>query len=216
MDQTIFYFINERWTNHVLDLFMAAVSDVDIWRPFFIVIFLAALIFGGFRARAFVICLLLALGIAQPVTNHLKSAIQRSRPKQVQTIRMVQLAKAHPELLTLFKKPNVRYSNQSDRHRGDFSFPSGHMTNNTVIAVCLTLFYGRRGALYWIVTALMAYSRVYLGAHWPSDVTGTVFLAAGETLLFIAVAELIWRFAARKWMPEMFERHPSLIGAPAK
>jgi undecaprenyl-diphosphatase len=216
MDQTLFHFINERWTNHFLDLFMAGISDVDIWRPILVIIFLGALIFGGFRARACICCLFLSLFVAQQVTHALKSAIHRSRPKQVQTVRLVQLAKAHPEFRALFKKPIARYSGQSDRTRSDPSFPSGHMTNNTVIAVCLTLFYGRRGALYWIVDAAMAYSRIYLGAHWPSDVVGTLFLAAGETLLVVAALELAWKWIASKWMPAIFERHPSLIINPSR
>ena len=216
MDQTIFHLINERWTNHFLDLFMAALSDIDVWKPFLIIIVVAALIFGGFKARACVGCLLLSLILAQQVTHALKPAIDRSRPKQVETVRMVQLPKVHPEFRALFKKPIVRYSGQSDRTRSDPSFPSGHMTNNTVVAVCLTLFYGRRGALYWIVTAAMAYSRVYLGAHWPSDVVGTVFLATGEALLVIAFLELIWRWIAPKWMSATFQSHPSLVINPSR
>src|SRR4029077_3368459 len=214
MDQTIFHLINERWTSHFLDLFMAGISDVDIWRPILVIIIFGALIFSGFRGRACICCMLLSLLVAQQATHALKSAIHRSRPKQVQTVRLVQLAKAHPEFRALFKKPIVRYSGQSDRTRSDPSFPSGHMTNNTVIAVCLTLFYGRRGALYWVVDAAMAYSRIYLGAHWPSDVVGTVFLATGETLLVVAAVELIWKSLAPKSVPGIFDRHPTLIIDP--
>src|ERR1700747_642648 len=115
MDQTIFHLINQRWTNPVLDLIMAAVSNVDIWKPFLVIIILFALILGGFKARACILCLLIALLISDQVTNILKSAIGRYRPKQVQSVRLVQLQRARPEFLTLFKKPTVRYSDETDR-----------------------------------------------------------------------------------------------------
>ena len=63
MDQAIFHLINERWTHPALDLFMAAISDIEIWKPFLIVLGLCVLIFGGFKARAFIVCLGLALSI---------------------------------------------------------------------------------------------------------------------------------------------------------
>lgn len=189
---------------------MAALSDSAIWEPLFIAIGVSALLFGGFRGRAFVICLVLSLLITNQVTDLLKSAVGRHRPKHVENVRMVQLQRTRPAFLTLFKKPTIRFSDSSDRNRSGPAFPSGHVTTNSVIAVFCTLFY-RRGWLYWFVAAAVGYSRIYLGAHWPSDVIATFFLAGGEALLLLGLFELIWRRAGRKWMPQVFARHPSLI-----
>jgi undecaprenyl-diphosphatase len=213
MDQTLFHLINERWTNPALDLFMAAISNSEIWKPIFVVIVLIMVVFGGFKGRVCIICILLSLLVAEQFTGLLKTAFDRRRPKQVQIVRMVELQRTRPMLLTLFKEPKIRYSDQSDRNNSGPSFPSGHMTNNTVIAVCLTLFYRRRGALYWIVTAAIGYSRIYLGAHWPSDIFATFFLAVGETLLVLAALELLWRWVAPRFAPVLYDRHPSLIVA---
>jgi len=211
MDETLFHLINEKWTSSALDLFMAALSNSAIWMPILVTIAIAAVVFGGFRARACVVSILITLVISEQITGVLKTAVDRHRPKQVQSVRMVELQKAHPKFLTLFRKPRIRFSDASDRNRSGPSFPSGHVTNNTVAAVCLSLSYRRRGWLYWIVTALVGYSRIYLGAHWPSDVIATFFLAGGEAFVIIALLESIWRTVAKKLVPEIFARHPSLI-----
>src|SRR5438045_7571016 len=164
MDQTLFNLINERWTSPALDLFMAAISDADVWKPLLVIVLFAALIFGGFRARACIFCLLIAIVIAEPITNTLKSAINRKRPKHEASVRMVRLEKGRPEFMSIFKKPVVRRSDESDRRRGDPSFPSGHMTNNTIAAICLTLFY-RRGGVSWVFTGVIWSCRVYFRAR---------------------------------------------------
>jgi undecaprenyl-diphosphatase len=215
MDEKIFHLINEQWTNPVFDLFMPAISYADIWTPFFVIAAMALLIFGGFRGRAFVFCTALAIGLSNAAVAPLKHAVERPRPKQVQTVRMIELEKTRPKILSIFKKPTIRLSTEAERARSGASFPSGHTNNNTVIALCCTIFYRRWGKLYWIIAAAVAYSRIYLGAHWPSDIFATVFLAAGETLLILALCELIWQKIVSRRLPEIVARHPRLIPSAA-
>ena len=215
MDEKLFHLINEQWTNPILDLFMPVISYSEIWKPFFLIAAAAFLIFGGFRGRAFVFCTAVALGLSNLAVDPVKHAIGRARPKQVQTVRLIELEKTRPMILTIFKKPRVRVSNAAERARSGASFPSGHTNNNTVIAICCTIFYRRWGKFYWIIAAAVAYSRIYLGAHWPSDVVATFFLAAGETLLILALCELIWQKIISRRLPELAARHPRLIPASA-
>ena len=198
---------------------MAGLSDVNVWMPFLVVLGLALLIFGGFRGRAFVVCVALTLALSETfVLRPLKSSIGRPRPKQTETVRLVQLQKARPKFLTVFKAPRVHYSTQKDlRPAGQgSSFPSAHTANHFVVAIFCLLFFGRWGASYFLVAGLIGYGRIYLGAHWPSDVVGSALLGTAEALLLAALLSWGWRKAGTRWWPAFLARHPRLFGKVAR
>jgi membrane-associated phospholipid phosphatase len=76
------------------------------------------------------------------------------------------------------------------------SFPSGHASNAAVIAMALGLIFLRTWV--WVAGAayalLMMASRMYLGAHWVSDVVGGMFVGAGTALVvWAAFSERLYR-----------------------
>jgi len=101
-------------------------------------------------------------------------------------------------LIFLFKELFQRVRPENLYESG-FSFPSGHVTSSIVLFCCLVYFsfkYARKNYPY-IITAfalffifIIAFSRIYLGVHWISDVIGGLFLGGFVVLFSIYLFEL--------------------------
>lgn len=77
----------------------------------------------------------------------------------------------------------------------DFSFPSGHTLSSVICAVILFLRHRNMGIYALILAVVIAFSRLYLYVHFPSDV------------LFGAIIGVIIAFACVKTVNYFFEKY---------
>ncbi|MEI8233474.1 MAG: phosphatase PAP2 family protein [Verrucomicrobiota bacterium] len=216
MDQFLFSLINSQGITPALDRWMAVLSCFDFWKPLLALALAGTAVWGGFKARALLLVLLVTVGLTDGVVvNGLKHWANRPRPHQVEEARVVDLAKTKPRLLAVAKPVVVWISKPLPGPIAGRSFPSGHTSDNFAVAAVLALFYRRRGWLYFLVAAAIGYSRIYTGAHWPSDVLASAFLGTGLGVLGFTAAEGAWRCWGGRLAPEWRRRHPSLAGCVA-
>ena len=198
MDEKLLFLINRHWTKPALDWVMAIASSIDFWLPLLVIIGALTLWRGGRRARLCVACIALAVAGSETAVGPLKRVFQRLRPYQAMAgVRQVDLARrAHLRLLALGQPLDVRFSPApmpSPRFAvNGRSFPSGHTMDNFAAGTMLALCYRRRGWLYLPVAGLIGWSRIYVGAHWPTDVLLSAFLGVGVALVLAAFIQWAW------------------------
>lgn len=215
LDEKLLLLINREWSSPVLDRIMAAASSFDVW--FFPMLLLIAILWwrGRFRVRAFLVTAVFVVAVNDGlVSKTLKRVVDRPRPHQSHNdVRVVDLARAKPRLLALFKTPKVKLSRTSLEDVEGRSFPSSHVVNIFSAALVTVAFFGARFAWVFLIALLVAYSRIYNGSHWPSDVFTSAFLGVGSTLLLLALAEWFWRGAGGRLLPRLYGDHPQLLAS---
>jgi len=126
------------------------------------------LVFGGRTGREAVIVMAMTMGVLLVIGPVAKEIIGRPRP-----------VLPYSSSLIL----------EQDK---EFSFPSGHaLLVSAGSAVMLALYRGSYRRLFVSVglsieAALVCFSRVYVGGHYPSDVIGGILLGVGVAFIFIA------------------------------
>ena len=169
LDGWAFLLVNRSLQNPVCDVLMPILSTKRyILFPAAVAVMML-LVWGGRRMWIVVAVGVAALVLTDLCTNLIKASLQRVRPCHV--------------------IPAVHLLTGCTR---SFSLPSNHASNMFAIATVGWWGFRRYRWALFILAAGVAYSRVYLGAHYPADVL------AGA-LLGMVVAWACARCASRIW-----------------
>ncbi len=160
-DESVLFFIREQLRNPVMDRFMVFVTSLG--NAGFLWIFIAFLLLCRKRYQKCGIALICALSLTMLISDELlKPLVGRLRPNM-----------RFPELPLLIGQ--IR----------SYSFPSGHSSAAFASATVLFSYYKHAGMLAYVAAALIAYSRLYLFVHYPTDVLAGILL--GSVIAFLIV-----------------------------
>lgn len=150
-DTKLFFLINRDFQNLFFDLIMPVITEQKNWTPVFVVVIVGLLWKGGRKGRIAVLLLIPVIALSDQVSSSLvKPLVDRMRPCEAYgDLGMVNM------LIGMKTSP---------------SFPSSHAANSAAAAMLFALFYPRFRVWYCSAAAVVAFSRVYVGVHYPLDV----------------------------------------------
>lgn len=160
-DLKCFFYINARWHNSWLDALLPWIREPYLWAPLYL--FLALFVTINFRWRGFfwIVFFIVSFGIGDQTSLFLKETFGRIRP-------------CRDPIVSQFARLLVDYCPMSG------SFTSNHAANHFALATFsfLTLkpVIGRFAWLFFAWAAIISYAQVYVGVHYPLDVTGGAVL----------------------------------------
>jgi len=168
MDLKMLLYIQNNLQNSFFDLLLPVISFLAnygwIW------ILSAAILFLYRKYRKYGVALILGLALCFVFGNlTLKPLVGRVRPYEVYNINLL------------------------IRELSDFSFPSAH----TYVSFCgATVVYNANrkiGVFAFGLAAMIAFSRLYLFVHYPSDVLAGIILGCGTALLSLFFVKIYYQ-----------------------
>lgn len=176
IDTEILLFLNSLHA-HWLDSFMSMATGRFVWVPMYAtILFILFRTFPRREACIYTVGVVLAIVFADQIcATVLRPQFERLRP-------------SNPD------NPVSELVHIVDDYRGGrYGFPSCHGSNSFALATILALIVGTprftRFIFFW--AALNAYTRLYLGVHYPGDlITGAAIGSAGAAAIYYAMRGL--------------------------
>ena len=189
IDKSLFYFCNQTLANPVFDVTMPLLTDWNkTWwgLTIFGLAWLALIVKGGKKGRMIGLLLIPLIFLTDQVNSTvIKKIVARPRPcHEINGIPVLE----HIRLLVPCG--------------AGYSFPSSHAANSFGVATLLAFYYRRWSWAFFLFASVMAFSRVSVGVHYPSDVLAggivggalavgviTIYEAIGKKMTWLSVRD---------------------------
>ncbi|MBF4487461.1 MULTISPECIES: phosphatase PAP2 family protein [unclassified Flavobacterium] len=173
LDTSLLVYLNSLGSQTYDKLWLIITNQLN-WTPLFLLMFyLIYKKIGGKQTLYVLLFIAVLIAFTDQTTNLFKYTFQRLRPCN------------NPDINTIIRVVQVRKS---------YSFFSGHAANTMAVATFLYLVLKRHfkylGFLF-LWPLIFAYSRIYLGLHYPGDIlTGYFFGALFGFLIYLVYRKL--------------------------
>lgn len=168
LDANLFLFVNHLPHTRLLNSFFYTLTFIFNGGAFWYAVTAVAALRNRRRTRTLLREVILPLTVTTLLVEHpIKSYFRRRRP----FITIIQA-------IVIGKKP------------GTWSFPSGHSASAFAGAWLLNRLFARRWGLRYVLASLVAFSRIYLGDHYPGDVASGSLLGLLFAMFFRKVFNL--------------------------
>lgn len=152
-DTALFEWVNHDLSSPILDAILPWMREPLFWVPLYVFIVAYAFFNFGSRGYWFVVFLALTAGTADLVSSRVvKQSFQRLRPCNTEHLPVIERV----------------YCGSG------YSFTSSHAANHFAVATFLILTLGQKFRriipFLWIWAAVISFSQVYVGVHFPLDV----------------------------------------------
>ena len=149
IDKQIMVFFNKTISNPIFDFIMPIITNQNFLVFFGLILIGYLAYFGGKRGRITIVLLLIAASFSDAICFQIiKPWVGRIRPSH----------------------EFYEYINLLVSKGGKYSFPSNHAANSFVFATVLSYFYDKNRISLYILASTIAFSRVYVGVHYPLDI----------------------------------------------
>lgn len=150
IDTDLFLFLNS-FHSSVFDRIMNIITHRSTWIPMYLLL-IYFLVTKKRMGWQLVLVLLIAVSFSDFITSHLlKPFIGRLRPCHLEAIQ---------------NKVHV-----VEKCGGMYGMPSSHAANSFTLAFLMNFFFKNRNVkLFYLWAAVVSYSRIYVGVHYPFDI----------------------------------------------
>lgn len=161
LDYKLFFYINNIWRNSFLDAIIPWLREPYVWAPLYLFLLLFVTINYGWKGFWWIVFFLITFGLADQSSLHIKDAVGRLRP-------------CRDPLMQHFVRVLAVYCPSSG------SFTSSHAANHFALGTFCFLTFRHiskfYASMFFVWAALICYAQVYVGVHYPLDVTGGAIL----------------------------------------